>query len=77
MTTIEYTEHFWLNNKMNKVLLVLTLLFLFSGCAQNPAIVQIIQILDESNNSPIEEVDISISSAEIPGRGKDDLTDWD
>jgi hypothetical protein len=47
------------------------------GCSKQQSIVQIVKILDETNNQPIEAVDISISAAEFPGRGRDDLYAWD
>lgn len=62
---------------MYKFLALFVLVVSITGCSKQQAIVQIIQIVDEFNNIPIESVDISISSAEIPGRDKGDLYDWD
>ena len=68
---------------MTRTLFSIAFLFLFvvtlSQCNFQPqlAIVQIVQIVDETNNAPINQVDISISSGEIPGRDKDDLYAWD
>jgi hypothetical protein len=75
------TEKEFIQNKiyiyMFRFLGYLFFLLTFAGCTKQQAIVQIVQILDEIDNQPIEAVDISISSAEIPGRGKDDLYAWD
>jgi len=66
---------------MNKLLqafvLVVMIITLFSCNQQKPAIVQIIQIVDHYSNLPISQVDISISSGEIPGRDENDLYEWD
>jgi len=66
---------------MRKLLLVFVrvvlIISLFSCNQQKPAIVQIIQIVDHFSNLPINQVDISISSGEIPGRDENDLYDWD
>ena len=66
---------------MNKPLivcgLVVLIITLFSCNQQKPAIVQIIQIVDQYSNLPIKQVDISISPGEIPGRDEDDLYEWD
>ena len=69
------------NFSMRKLLLVFVLVVLtitlFSCNQQKPAIVQIIQIVDHHSNLPINQVDISISSGEIPGRDENDLYEWD
>jgi len=66
---------------MRKLLLVFVLvgliITLFRCNQQKPAIVQIIQIVDHHSNLPINQVDISISPGEIPGRDKNDLYEWD
>jgi len=66
---------------MNRLLLVFVLVVLiitlFSCNQQKPAIVQIIQIVDHYSNLPISQVDISISSGEIPGRDENNLYEWD
>ena len=66
---------------MRKLLLVFVLIGLIitlvSCNQQKPAIVQIIQIADHYSNLPINQVDISISPGEIPGRDEDDLYEWD
>ena len=65
---------------MRKVLLVFTLvgliITLVSCNQQKPAIVQINQIVDHYSNLPINQVDISTSSGEIPGRDENDLYEW-
>ena len=56
----------------------LLLLLLISACnQQKSARVQIIQIVDHYSNLPISQVDISISSDEVPGRDENDLYGWD
>ena len=54
------------------------LIITLNGCnQQKPAIVQIIQVSDHYSNLPINQVDISISPGEIPGRDENDLYEWD
>ena len=66
---------------MNRLLLIFVLIVLIitlvSCNQQKPAIVQIIQIVDHNSNLPINQVDISISPGEIPGRDENDLYEWD
>ena len=65
---------------MNRLLLVFVLIVLIitlvSCNQQKPAIVQIIQVSDHHSNLPINQVDISISPGEIPGRDENDLYEW-
>ena len=57
--------------------LIVLIISLLSCNQQKPAIVQIIQIIDNYSNLPINQVDISISSGVIPGRDENDLYEWD
>jgi len=57
--------------------LIVLIITLFSCNQQKSAIVQIIQVSDHYSYLPINQVDISISSGEIPGRDENDLYEWD
>jgi hypothetical protein len=65
---------------MNKLLqafvLIVMIITLVSCNQQKPAIVQIIQVSDHHSGLPINQVDISISPGEIPGRDINDLYEW-
>ena len=64
-------------NRQLQVFVVVVLIITLVSCnQQKPAIVQIIQIVDHYSNLPINQVDISISSGEIPGRDENDLYEW-
>ena len=69
------------NLSMRKLILIFALgvliITLFSCNQQKPAIDQIILIVDHYSNLPINQVDISISPGEIPGRDENDLYEWD
>ena len=43
---------------------------------QSNVLIQIIKIVDHYSSLPIYQVDISISSREIPGRNENDLYEW-
>ena len=65
-----------MNRLLQVFVLVVLIITLFSCNQQKPAIVQIIQIVDQYSNLPINQVDISISPGEIPGREENDLYEW-
>jgi hypothetical protein len=62
-----------MNRLLQVFVLVVLIITLFSCNQQKPAIVQIIQIVDHYSSLPINQVDISISPGEIPGRDENDL----
>ena len=65
-------------NRLLQVFVVVVLIITLVSCnQQKPAIVQIIQVSDHYSNLPINQVDISISPGEIPGRDENDLYEWD
>ena len=65
-------------NRLLQVFVVVVLIITLVSCnQQKPAIVQIIQIVDHYSNLPINQVNISISPGEIPGRNENDLYEWD
>ena len=65
-------------NRLLEVFVVVVLIITLVSCnQQKPAIVQIIQIVDHYSNLPINQVNISISPGEIPGRNENDLYEWD
>ena len=66
-----------MNRRLLVFVLVVLIITLFSCNQHKPAIIQIIQIVDHYSNLPINQVDISISSGEIPGRDENDLYEWD
>ena len=66
-----------MNRLLQVFVLVVLIINLVSCNQQKPAIVQIIQVSDHYSNLPINQVDISISLGEIPGRDKNDLYEWD